>query len=182
MAEDDIYREGWIRNIVSEELKQALGEHKTLLTLIASDTNKAADGAQAQIFSAAILHGDARLGLRGFVPEMRERMEAVESQQRSLQEAHSAEAQRNVDREKKNDTRHVQNLRRFRMIETSSQRMRRILLNFWKWCTAEKDESNWSRKRIAGFIVGTILVLDRIRAWWPTLSHKVMAAWHSLHI
>jgi hypothetical protein len=71
MARD--WREGEIRDIARQVQTDALAQ-------IQKDFEKLRDGAQASINTALLLHGDESLNIRGAIPEMRERMLALEEQ------------------------------------------------------------------------------------------------------
>lgn len=65
------WREGEIRDLARQAAAEVLKDH--LLQL-----DKLADGAQASLNTAILLHGDPAWGIRGAVPEIKERLTALE--------------------------------------------------------------------------------------------------------
>ena len=95
--------EGEIKSVVHGEMRDALKEQNVLL-------DKIADGAQAAILSATILHGDPAVGLKGAIPDLQDRMSTVE---RELREA-----------KRITEEHHSANINRFEAVETSQDEIK----------------------------------------------------------
>jgi hypothetical protein len=122
--------------IADDRLRLALSPIHANLKLIA-------DGAQASILSATILHGDAALGLKGAIPDLQQRMGTMETRQ--------------VGREALDDSRYAQNAERLEKLERGQHRIRRSALACVRFVAQkqggnegeEKRSTAWSRIALA---------------------------------
>lgn len=80
MAEPDReLTEGWVKSVVHGEMREALTQHTEMLEKQNKILDKIADGAQAQMLSATILHGSPAIGLKGVLPDLQERVGVIET-------------------------------------------------------------------------------------------------------
>ena len=90
------------------------------------------DGAQASINTSLLLHGDPSIGIKGFVPEMQERIAALEAKQNTLETTTSFH--------------HTENVIRLERLEAGQGRMSRCMQMIFSKLTPVA--SNW--KAITG--------------------------------
>ena len=136
-----------------------LAEFKVVLDKIA---DKVTDGAQASILSAAILHGDPAVGLKGAIPDLRERVMGLEI----LQAVHLEE--------------HRQIYPRLERIEANQGKMKRWLAEILRW-SLKSDNGKFTTGKILamGTALGTALhyAVQHLPSWtsWKMFAAKLGA-------
>ena len=115
------------------------------------------DGAQASLFSAALLTGDESHGLTGFIPQVNDRLTAIEAAGRAtdiMVDAH-----------------HLENSTRLQNLESGQHKIRRMLI----WLRAVAPELNTGWKSVIG-----LTTLMGINASWPAVKRIALGLFHAL--
>ena len=141
-----------------DEVRGDLAEHKVLL-------DKIADGAQASLYSATLLHGNPSIGLKGFIPEVQERLKALED---------GAQADRET-----NKGRHDENCGRLEKLEAGQGRIRRAFAWCLRLAIGEVKKSSDPEKRARRNLkrqsgpsgLGWLLSVDGITYGWHSRKH-----------
>lgn len=167
--------EGEIRSIAHDEIRDAVMLQTDILNDFKKLLDKIADGAQAQIFSATILHGNREMGVKGAIPEMQERLAQLEEE--LLQVKASQKENSNA-----NEHRFEQTTARLDSIEDNQNRTRRAVKAACRWAITNPDgTADWKRMagiagacglafRIAGSHMPTWLEIRHALAWLAELA------------
>jgi hypothetical protein len=136
-----------IKSVVHGEMRDEFGRLENSL-------EKIRDGAQASIYSATILHGNPEIGLKGAIPDIQERLEAVE------------------EREKARDSMylgwHDSNTGRLDKLEIGQHRIRKFVGACFRFATTKQGEEPEDGKSKL--------------SWWriATLAGAFGSTWHWL--
>lgn len=137
-----------------EEMRDALNDNSEAIRKQNIVLDKIADGAQAQILSANILHGNASLGLKGFIPDMTERMSAVEAELHSQATAI--------------DERHAETSGRLDKIEANQGKLKRCMDAVYKWTSGPdgKTHRHWIWVAIATAMTWLLTFVSDHMGWY----------------
>jgi hypothetical protein len=109
-----------IIGIVHQEMRDALKDQNLILNRFGVSLDKIADAAQAQMASSIILHGDPRLGIKGAIPDLLERVGKLEESVEGLGDS-------DVKHEARIVAMHTQNTARFDTLEANQYRISRSI-------------------------------------------------------
>lgn len=120
--------------------------------------DKIADGAQAQLLSSILLHGDVGMGLEGAIPNLQRRMTGVEGK---LEESLEV-----------GDVRHSQNLIRLERVEQNQHRLKRWITALFQWAMKKDGEKTNFAKIIAlgTFLAGVLHYLSHFIPSWTNVK------------
>lgn len=117
--------------------------------------NKVAEGSQAQLFSATILHGNDSIGLKGAIPDMQQRLGILEKNDQD-------------DRETANE-RYATSIARLDQLEDGRHKFKRWTTAFFRWMIHAEDKATPDWKRIIGFATaigtGASFVYTHLPTW-----------------
>ena len=129
-----------IQNEARKLVEAALFQQNAIFTEFKVLLAKIADGAQAQILSSTILHGNPTLGLKGAIPDLQERVMHLEASQA------------------KNHAENQQVYPRLERIEANQGRMKRRITELVHWCVrSENGKPNAAKILAVGTALGTAL-------------------------
>lgn len=132
---------GEVKHVVHDELHRQIGLQNDILESVKVTLDKIADGAQAQMQSALILHGDPGSGLKGVLPDIQERLDALEVDMRDVR----------TD----TDRRHAQTSGRLDNIELNQNRIWRSVKKLCEWVTTtDNGAPNYKRMLALGTAMG----------------------------
>jgi hypothetical protein len=165
MGQDHDNEELRMRAFARDELREALDPVTRLLERIA-------DGAQAQINSTYILHGDAATGLEGFVPMVNRRLGNIEQGQRDdriiVQTHHDENSER---------IHHLED--RLSKVEDGTHRIRRSLLWLGRSITNGTDgKLDWAKIGAFSAAFGGALHLLFADFSWSAIKRFIFSITH----
>lgn len=148
--------DGLTRPEIREEVRDLIHEETD------DKIDKLLDGAQASIYTATLLNGDPALGIRGFIPDVQERLKALE--------AGAATDRITIE------SRHTETSGRLDKLEEGQHKIRKSLSAFCSMLFMTEDgKLDW--KKISAVFVAASGILHFV--WqlvpsWPTIKLFVM--------
>jgi vacuolar-type H+-ATPase subunit E/Vma4 len=159
--------EGEIEAIAHRITNEGMERFAKVLENFGNILNKVAEGAQAQILSATLLHGDAALGLKGAIPDLQKSVDELKARMGVHEAAAHAE-------ELATARNHAENSARLIRLEANQQRMKRWMGSMYRWIL-KSDDGTPNYKRAAAMGAAGAAGINYVVAHW-------MPGWASVKV
>lgn len=163
MGDREWLTRGEVKDVIHGEMRDALAQQNEMLEKQNKILDKIADGAQAQMLSATILHGSPEIGLKGVLPDLRERVEAVETQIDTLT--------------RMGDERDTAMTVRLERLEANQNRIWRGLRKICEWI-ATNDDGHVSYRRVVTVATAIGALVHMALTHWSWVALRDL--WHKL--